>query len=405
MEGPHKRTRPTVRDVARQAEVSVWTASNTFSNPDRVAAATRQRVLDAADALGYVGPNPGARALALGRSNLVAMATSEPERLLSDPAAALIAQGVLTVCSRAGISMVLTAQADELLVDGRIEFRGAFDATRRPCVTVADVAVTNVPTIRPNLDPGIAALADYLRSMGHRRVAMLSVPGDENRLDGAGLDEGQGEGVLRLDGRETTRGTQDGFADLRGWSGDAGGGQELVEDHPQDVGTGQLEVETGDLALQLGGQGFPDAKEQEEFPCGLGVVQGVAQLADEERVAVLQQGTEVSQEHEAVTVDGFDLLEGSEGIGTITDRPAGSVDEAGGEAPGMEGTTEAFGGGLDLGFGTDLFGGAQKKAGVTGPRISGKLIFHGFTGHWLKVSRSQRRQASREGSVKTRFPV
>ena len=183
MEGPHKRTRPTVRDVARQAEVSVWTASNTFSNPDRVAAATRQRVLDAADALGYVGPNPGARALALGRSNLVAMATSEPERLLSDPAAALIAQGVLTVCSRAGISMVLTAQADELLVDGRIEFRGAFDATRRPCVTVADVAVTNVPTIRPNLDPGIAALADYLRSMGHRRVAMLSVPGDENRLE------------------------------------------------------------------------------------------------------------------------------------------------------------------------------------------------------------------------------
>jgi hypothetical protein len=49
----------------------------------------------------------------------------------------------------------------------------------------------------------------------------------------------------------------------------------------------------------------------------------------------------------------------------------------------MEGTTEGFGGGLDLGLGTDLFGGAQKKAGVTGPRIADELIFHGFTGHWL----------------------
>ena len=38
MEGPHKRTRPTVRDVARQAEVSVWTASNTFSTTNTFSA-------------------------------------------------------------------------------------------------------------------------------------------------------------------------------------------------------------------------------------------------------------------------------------------------------------------------------------------------------------------------------
>ncbi len=44
---------------------------------------------------------------------------------------------------------------------------------------------------------------------------------------------------------------------------------------------GQGEVETGDLALQLGGQGFPNTEEKEHLPGGLGVVQGVAQLADE----------------------------------------------------------------------------------------------------------------------------
>ncbi len=90
------------------------------------------------------------------------------------------------------------------------------------------------------------------------------------------------------------------------------------------------------------------------------MVHGVAQLADEERVAVLQQGAEVAQEHEAVAFDGFDLLKSGERIGTITDRPAGGVDEASGEAPGMERTSEGFGGSLDLGLGTDLFGGVQK---------------------------------------------
>ena len=40
------------------------------------------------------------------------------------------------------------------------------------------------------------------------------------------------------------------------------------------------------------------------------MVLGIAQLADEERVAVLQQGTEVAREYETVTCDGFDLLEG-----------------------------------------------------------------------------------------------
>jgi hypothetical protein len=66
-------------------------------------------------------------------------------------------------------------------------------------------------------------------------------------------------------------------------------------------------------------------------------------------------------------------LEGGERIGTGADGAAGGVDEAGGEAPGMEGTTEGFGGGFDLGLGTDLFGGAQKKAGVTGPRVADEL--------------------------------
>ena len=65
--------RTTLRDVAEAAGVSVWTASNTFSNPDKVATATRDRVIAAADELDYAGPNPGARTLALGRTGMVAL--------------------------------------------------------------------------------------------------------------------------------------------------------------------------------------------------------------------------------------------------------------------------------------------------------------------------------------------
>jgi DNA-binding LacI/PurR family transcriptional regulator len=58
--------------VARAAGVSIWTASNVFGNAARVAEATRQRVLEAADALGYAGPHPGARSLARGRTGTLA---------------------------------------------------------------------------------------------------------------------------------------------------------------------------------------------------------------------------------------------------------------------------------------------------------------------------------------------
>jgi LacI family transcriptional regulator len=47
----------TLTDVARRAGVSLATASRAFGEPDRLAAATRERVLEAATELGYTGSN------------------------------------------------------------------------------------------------------------------------------------------------------------------------------------------------------------------------------------------------------------------------------------------------------------------------------------------------------------
>jgi LacI family transcriptional regulator len=58
---------PTVYDVAQAAGVSIATVSFTFSRPERVRPATRDAVVAAAQALGYV-PSASARGLAVGRT-------------------------------------------------------------------------------------------------------------------------------------------------------------------------------------------------------------------------------------------------------------------------------------------------------------------------------------------------
>lgn len=66
----------TARDVAARANVSLSTVSSVLNRPERVAAATRERVQQAVRDLGYVR-NDAARSLRLGRSQAVGMMVSE----------------------------------------------------------------------------------------------------------------------------------------------------------------------------------------------------------------------------------------------------------------------------------------------------------------------------------------
>lgn len=65
-------SRPTINDVARLAEVSKKTVSRVINNSPLLSAATRAKVEAVIAETGYV-PDPQARALALGRSMLVAL--------------------------------------------------------------------------------------------------------------------------------------------------------------------------------------------------------------------------------------------------------------------------------------------------------------------------------------------
>lgn len=60
----------TIRDVARRAQVSVASVSRALNGSAKVRPDTRQRILEAAAALGYV-PHAGARSLSLARAHLI----------------------------------------------------------------------------------------------------------------------------------------------------------------------------------------------------------------------------------------------------------------------------------------------------------------------------------------------
>lgn len=70
--------RPTIRDVATAAGVSRQTVSNVINKPDRVAPATRSRVTEAIDRLGYA-PNEAARSLTSRQTRTIAISIGRTE--------------------------------------------------------------------------------------------------------------------------------------------------------------------------------------------------------------------------------------------------------------------------------------------------------------------------------------
>ena len=147
--------RPTLRQVADAAGVSVMTASYAYSQPERVAPGTAAKVRAAAERLGYPGPHPGARSLRRGRAGSLGVILGE--RLayaFDDPQAARFLAGVAEVCEAEGVGLTLVpitgADSDvhrvrEAAVDGFIVWTTSDDdpvldavaASGRPAVVHA----------------------------------------------------------------------------------------------------------------------------------------------------------------------------------------------------------------------------------------------------------------------------
>ncbi|QUH02231.1 LacI family DNA-binding transcriptional regulator [Saccharopolyspora erythraea] len=198
---PRSRTgtaaRPTLSKVADAAGVAVSTASLVFSGSGPVSDATRKRVLDAADRLGYAGPDPVARSLRQGRSGIVGVVIGE--RLLyafRDPVAVALLDGLTEELAPAGFGLLLLsgssgrtgptpAQVERAPLDAVVvESCGGDDAPAVatlqhrgvPIIGVEGTRLPDVPMVRIDNHGATVELTRHLVELGHHRISVVTLP-------------------------------------------------------------------------------------------------------------------------------------------------------------------------------------------------------------------------------------
>ncbi|MBM2617323.1 LacI family DNA-binding transcriptional regulator [Actinoplanes sp. LDG1-06] len=188
--------KPTSSDVARAAGVSRSAVSFAFNSPQRISAATRDRILAVAAEMGYT-PNTLARMLQAGTTNSIGVLLPQRlARILENPYYARFLMGVGQVCDQEGYTLLLTpplqdsvlkaipyAAVDGFVVCG-LETEGAevLELERRgvPFVLIDSDRYENAPSVEVDDRGGAREVTQYLLELGHRRIAVLSMgPGPD----------------------------------------------------------------------------------------------------------------------------------------------------------------------------------------------------------------------------------
>jgi DNA-binding LacI/PurR family transcriptional regulator len=200
-----RRARPTIRDVARTADVGISTVSSFLNSTRPVSSATRTRITRAIEDLGYE-PNSMARNLRRRRAGAIGLVLPD----VMNPFFMLVASGIEEVIRADDFCFVLCPANFEaereagylrLLrrqqLDGVIILSGSALsspallelATREPVVLVDElIAGVDAPFVAADNRRGARSLAEYVVGLGHRRVAVVAGPPGlwtaEQRLSG-----------------------------------------------------------------------------------------------------------------------------------------------------------------------------------------------------------------------------
>jgi LacI family transcriptional regulator len=188
----HRRAElPTIVDVARESGVSYSTVSRVLNNYEYVKPATREKVLQAAQRLGYV-PNQQARSLAGGRSNLIGVLVPG----LDNGYIIEIVRGIDEELAQAGYNLILYTthrhegrEAEYIsgivngAADGLLLVVPMISATylevlhqrNFPCVLIdqSDPAAQNTCVYASNVE-GAYAATRHLIELGHRRIGFIT---------------------------------------------------------------------------------------------------------------------------------------------------------------------------------------------------------------------------------------
>ena len=183
--------RPRIDDVARRAGVSKTSVSFAFNQPDHLNVATRERILAAADELGY-RPSPLARRLARQRTDQIGLVVPQSTHdIFANPFLPELVRGIGDVCDDEGIAVVIvppvggsigravgSALVDGLILLGLVPNHPDLDVVRRagtPLVGLDIDDVTDFDVISTEDERGAAIAAEHLYGMGHRDVAVVLI--------------------------------------------------------------------------------------------------------------------------------------------------------------------------------------------------------------------------------------
>ncbi len=189
----------TLQSIADRVGVSRMTVSNAFSRPDQLSAELRERILAAADELGYVGPDPAARALARGRSGSVGLLLNDRLRqTFEDAIASEFFASVADALADNGLALTLLTPSSregfvpsrDVAMDGALVYICEPDSTdlawldRRalPQVSVDQNKREGVTSVNVDDQGGARAAAQHLVDLGHRSVGILTLSTSEGDL-------------------------------------------------------------------------------------------------------------------------------------------------------------------------------------------------------------------------------
>ncbi|MFR9807294.1 LacI family DNA-binding transcriptional regulator [Pseudonocardia sp. RS010] len=210
------RRRPTMKDVAEHANVSISTVSYVLNGSGPVAPERRNRVLDAIRLLDY-SPNESARSLKRRSASTVAMVIPD----LTNQFFAMVAEGVQRAASAVDVLVVLVVpDATEVpeenyakllrsqRVDGVIYLSGTgsmpaaiYDLARSGPVVLVDEQIPgrDLPAVVCNSRRGAREVAAHVLAQGHSKLAVIGGPpalwtaqqrlaGYREAFAGAGID-------------------------------------------------------------------------------------------------------------------------------------------------------------------------------------------------------------------------
>jgi DNA-binding LacI/PurR family transcriptional regulator len=178
-----------IHHVAQRAGVSVATVSRSYTVPDAVREATRARVLQAAEALGYQ-PNRAARGLITGRTGNVGVIVPDlgnpyfqgvlkgaQARAREADYAVFVADGQESASEEEALIGAMGKQVDGILLcSSRLDLETLAGLEPVPAVVLLNRRIGGLSTVTVDSAGGMRQAMAHLAELGHRRCAFLAGP-------------------------------------------------------------------------------------------------------------------------------------------------------------------------------------------------------------------------------------